>query len=169
MTEPHRVAGRPTPVRVTGLILLAVLLLGCGSTQDPEPTPSSASSGTPGPGGPAVAQPPRDTESVTRAGPVETRTAKCVLDTEPEWAFDGTVTAIDDGRVTFEVHESFGGSDLPARRTVVMGAPVTPDRSEASPSYSVGDRLLVSGSGVTAWGCGRTVYYDEATAAGWRS
>lgn len=96
-------------------------------------------------------------------------TASAVADRA--FAFDGTVTGIGDEGATFEVGEWLVG-DGPGTVTIRMGAPTTSDRSESAPSYSVGTRLLVSGEtddGMTAWACGFTRYYDEETAAAWRS
>ncbi len=77
--------------------------------------------------------------------------------------------AIGRGEVTFDVGEVLDGTDTSDTRTVRMGAPVTSGASETAPSYARGTRLLVSGSDDQAWGCGGTVYYDEETAAAWRS
>jgi hypothetical protein len=41
--------------------------------------------------------------------------------------------------------------------------------SESPPSYAVGTRLLVSGEDQIVWACGFTRYFDEETAAAWRS
>lgn len=169
-------------LRATGILLLAaaLLLLGCGSPSggdassatEPDAPRSPAgtgpsetdggTSGSPGPAGPA-AVPHRDL-APPRTGPL--LLPRCV-DGVPQFRFDGTVTAIAGGRVTFEVHESFRG-DVPDTVVVVLGPPVTSGSSEASPSYSVGTRLLVAGARGEAWGCGDTVYHDEATAAAWR-
>lgn len=97
------------------------------------------------------------------------RRALCVLDARPGFSFDGTVTAVDDGEVTFEVHELFSDGDLPATYVVDMGAPVEGRASETGLSYGVGTRMLVVGDRGEVWGCGRTVYYDEETAADRRS
>lgn len=175
MTEPRSTLVRPTRMRAAGLVLTAALLTGCGGPADddaapPEPATTSASPTLPGSTSPGAAKGavPHEDQGVALTGEVRTQVTKCVLDGRPRWAFDGTVTAIDDGEVTFEVHESFRG-DLPATYVVAMGAPVTPGHSEASPSYSVGTRLLVSGSGREAWGCGGTLYYDAESATDWRS
>ncbi|MFD1948854.1 hypothetical protein [Nocardioides aestuarii] len=163
-------------MRATAVILLAALLAGCGASpaeeqtpvEQPAPSPTLPSQRETPPGSGPAAVPHRE-EAPPRTGEVRTKTAHCVMDAEPAWSFDGTVTAIEGGEVAFEVHETFGDGDLPAERTVRMGAPVTPTHSEAAPSYSVGTRLLVTGSGAQAWGCGGTLYYDEETAAAWRS
>jgi hypothetical protein len=114
--------------------------------------------------------------------------------TERDFAFDGTVTAIEGAgtasattsvvTVAFEVHEWLVGgpesgpvsgpvSGGAATVQVRMPAPQRPQHSEAAPSYFVGTRLLVSGDDSagerTAWACGFTRYHDEDTAATWRS
>ncbi len=167
-------------------LLVPLLLAGCAG--DPEDqadqaghagqspassSPSSSSPTLPAPSRDTTQRPgaigvPHEDEGVARTGEVATRTSVCVDDADPRWAFDGTVTAIDDGEVTFTVHESFSG-ELPATYVVEMGAPVKRGGSETGPSYSVGTRMLVSGAGDAAWGCGATVYFDEESASAWRS
>ena len=161
-----------------------------------EVTPSPSTSET-SPGPPEV-QPPADGEQAASAtGPVSfSATASCVEEYSPRamtgraFAFDGTVTEIgesvtdrgDSGDlgysgVTFRVDEWFVG-DGPGTFTVDMGAPTKSRMSESAPSYGVGSRLLVSGEDrwgeggledPIAWGCGFTRYFDEDTAAAWRS
>ena len=165
-------------MRLLGLLIAAVLLLaGCGddtAAPAPSPSPSPDSSSptplVPKPGGDTPeGQPPADgplpdtrTGAVDLGGPCpEDYAANQVA--ARDLAVDGTVTAIDDGRVTFDVHGT--GESV----TVDMAPPVPSRRSDTAPSYSVGTRLLVSGDDGTAWGCGWTRYYDEETAADWRS
>ena len=84
-----------------------------------------------------------------------------------EFAFDGTVTAIDGDRVTFAVNESFAGD---ATDTVTLTAPgMTGDSvtSAGGPSLAVGERYLVAGDAEFAWGCGFTQPYDETVAQQW--
>ncbi len=169
-------------MRLLALLVTGVLLAACGGSSSERsaprtPAPStdaptdapvpSLPGGRAGPTRPGPSVVPHRDQGVTRSGPVALR-APCERGV-PGFAFDGTVTGIDGGQVTFEVHETFGETDLPATTVVTLGAPVSPGPSETSPSYSVGTRLLVSGDDGTAWGCGATRYYDEATAAEWRS
>ncbi len=91
-----------------------------------------------------------------------------------EYAFDGTVSAIDDGWVTFEVDEWFSG---PGGDLVVLNAEALIPRSEGEAVTSVdeqliteaGQRFLVSGSGGFAGVCNMTQAHTEAEAAVWRS
>jgi len=147
---------------------------------------------------PGIGQPPADTgQAAPHTGALgSSATMSCVEEYSPTavagraFAFDGTVTAIgqsvtdrgDSGDlgyagVTFAVEEWFVG-DGPATFTVDLGAPEKVPMSEAGASYGIGTRLLVSGEdrwgegGLVdpiAWGCGFTRYYDEETAAAWRS
>lgn len=179
MTEPDRGPTRPISMRLLVLLLAPLLLAACNAepATDTGPQPAPRSTGTPpspsasGPGrpGPGPAVVPHEDQGVARRGPVATRTERCVLDGRPAFSFDGTVTAIDDGAVTFDVNEWFSGDDRPATVVLEMAAPVRGRASETGPSYSVGTRMLVEGAGRTVWGCGRTVYYDEETAADRRS
>ena len=108
----------------------------------------------------------------TRTGPLPMPGAPCFEDPvaaeDSAMAFDGTITAVDDTVVTFEVHEVFAGN-LPAEVSIDLGPTTTSRASESSPSYSVGTRLLVMSDGSSAIGCGATRYFDEETAAAWRS
>ena len=170
-------------------LVTLLVLVGCGTSGEttattgsdvptqPAATSDTTGGATPEPGGsPQEAQPPVD-------GPLEDRRTGEVrfegaTDCPQEYAtttvrsrdfaFDGTVTAIDDAGVTFEVHEWLVGEGA-ATVQLRMSPPDVPDRSEASPSYSVGTRLLVSGDDGIAWVCGFTRYHDTETAAAWRS
>ena len=174
-------------MRLLGLLFLALLLAGCGDdgTTAPEETPSSPESSSPTPmvpkptgetpeGQPPIDGPLPDTRSGAvpvsgEGGCVERYSASAV--SGRAFAFDGTVTAIGDGAVTFEVAEWFVGEG-PASYTVRMRPPTKSGMSESSPSYFVGTRLLVSGEldgDPIAWTCGFTRYFDEETAAAWRS
>lgn len=90
-----------------------------------------------------------------------------------EYAFDGTVTAIDDGWVTFEVAEWFKG---PGGSVVVLNAEALSPRDPGFATSvdellitEAGQRILVSGAAGYAGVCGATRAYDAATAEEWRS
>jgi len=93
------------------------------------------------------------------------------LETLParDFAFDGTLTAIDGELVTFDVHEVFKG-ELDETVTFEGASSVVADSlvSIEGAGLEVGDRALVSGSDEFVWGCGFTVTWDEATASAWR-
>ncbi len=90
-----------------------------------------------------------------------------------EYAFDGTVSVIDDGWVTFEVNEWFSG---PGGDLVVLNAESLIPRAEGDAITSVdeqlisesGQRFLVSGSDGFAGVCNMTQAFTEAEAAVWR-
>ena len=84
-----------------------------------------------------------------------------------DFAFDGTVTAVDGDQVTFTVNESFIGD---ASGSVTLTAPDTSQTSlEGGVPLEVGERYLVSGDDGIVWGCGFTQAYDESTAVEWAS
>lgn len=173
-------------MRLLGLLIVALLLLaGCADgtaarEQSPSPDSSSRTTVVPKPGDaspegqPPVDGPLEDTRTGAvpvsgEAGCIQRYAASAVADRA--FAFDGTVTDIGGAGVTFDVHEWFVG-DGPATYTVRMSGPTTSGMSESAPSYFVGTRMLVSGEqdgGPIAWACGFTRYYDEETAAAWRS
>lgn len=84
-----------------------------------------------------------------------------------EFAFDGTVSAIDGERVTFEVNEAYAGDlgdSITLTATGMTGRSIT---SSGGPSLSEGQRYLVAGDDEFAWACGFTQPYEEAVAAEW--
>jgi hypothetical protein len=91
-----------------------------------------------------------------------------------EYAFDGTVSAIDNGWVTFDVGEAFKG-DLGA--TVVLNAELLmagPDGGAVTSVSevlitAVGERFLVSGSDGYAGVCNQTQAYDAVQADAWHA
>ena len=171
---------RPSIMRTPLLLLVPLLLLaGCGDdVPEPAAPEPSASQSTPSPVAPKPSgdtpdgQPPIDGPLPdTRSGALPMPGAGCFEDqlaAEAATRFDGTITAIGASGTTFEVNEVFAG-DVPDPVIVDLGPATTSQASESSPSYFVGTRLLVSTVGSTAMGCGATRYYDEETAAGWRS
>jgi hypothetical protein len=87
-----------------------------------------------------------------------------------DFAFDGTVTAINGTQATFTVNDGFWGVEDGASITLgadlMVGAPEIV-ALDGGPLLVVGDRYLVSGDDTYAWSCGYTLVYDEATAAEW--
>lgn len=87
-----------------------------------------------------------------------------------DFAFDGTVTAINGTDATFTVNDGFWGVEDGA--SITLGAELmVGDPSivalDGGPLLVVGDRYLVSGDDTFAWSCGYTLVYDEASAAEW--
>jgi len=167
-------------MRLLGLLFLALLLAACGDegTTAPAGAPSSPDSSSPTPfvpkptGETPQGQPPIDGPLPdTRSGALPMPGAGCFEDqlaAEGATRFDGTITAIGVSGATFELNEVFDG-DVPDPVTVDLGPATTSRASESSPSFSVGTRLLVTTLDSTALGCGATRYFDEETAAAWRS
>jgi len=84
-----------------------------------------------------------------------------------DFAFDGTVTAVDGDRVTFTVNSSFIGD---ASGSVTLTAPDTSQTAlEGGIPLEQGGRYLVSGDDGIVWGCGFTQAYSDAAAAEWAS
>jgi hypothetical protein len=87
-----------------------------------------------------------------------------------DFAFDGTVTAIDGTRATFTVNDGFwgveDGASVNLAADLMVGEPEVV-ALEGGPLLIVGDRYLVSGDEDIAWTCGYTREYDAATAAEW--
>ena len=87
-----------------------------------------------------------------------------------DFAFDGTVTAINGTQATFTVNDGFWGVEDGA--SITLGADLMVGEPEVvalegGPLLIVGERYLVSGDDTYAWSCGYTRVYDEATAAEW--
>jgi hypothetical protein len=90
-----------------------------------------------------------------------------------EYAFDGTVTAIDDGWVTFQTNEWFTG---PGGDLVTLNAEaLVADTDGVVTSVDevlitdVGQRFLVSGNDGYAGVCNQTQAYSAAEADAWRA
>jgi hypothetical protein len=84
-----------------------------------------------------------------------------------DFAFDGTVTAVNGDDVTFAVNDAFTGeldASVTLRAVGMAGASVT---SVGGPTLTVGSRYLVAGDDGFAWACGFTRPYSEASAAEW--
>ncbi|MBI2708346.1 MAG: hypothetical protein HYX34_01425 [Actinobacteria bacterium] len=84
-----------------------------------------------------------------------------------EVAFEGTVTRVAGDSVTFTVDRAFKGVE--GSTVTLRGAEVLGGTTSAGPGVdlSPGSRLLVSGDGGFAWGCGFTRPWDGATASRW--
>lgn len=84
-----------------------------------------------------------------------------------EFAFDGTLTAIDGDRATFAVNEAFRGDLGDSITLEAAGMTGTSVTSVGGPSLAQGERYLVAGDDRFVWACGFTQPYDEAVAAEW--
>jgi hypothetical protein len=86
-----------------------------------------------------------------------------------DFAFDGTVTAIDGDAVTFTVIEAFAGDvtdPVTLTASAMTGTSVT---TAGGPSLAMDQRYLVAGDETFAWACGFTQPYESAVAAEWRA
>jgi hypothetical protein len=81
-----------------------------------------------------------------------------------EFAFDGTVTAIDGDRVTFEIATLYAGTGGGTITVTDQSAGISLD---GGPEYAVGGRYLVSGNEGLAWACGYSVEWTADDAATW--
>lgn len=142
-------------IGVHGLVIASILLMSaCGSERPDQGAPHR-------PGG------QDDGTSATTASCVEQYSLENLK--QRDYAFDGTVQAIDQGadadRVTFDVHEWYkGGSGETTVRRAFGFAATT---SAGSAPHSVGDRLLVAGDQDLVWECGFTQPYDAQVAQDW--
>ena len=105
-------------------------------------------------------------------GPITGGTAMCAfmydLETlaDREFAFDGTVTAIDGSEVTFTVSEWYR-DDRGQQVTLTADGMTSESGLLGGPGLAIGGRYLVAGDETFAWSCGFTQYWNEATAADW--
>jgi hypothetical protein len=88
-----------------------------------------------------------------------------------DFAFDGTVTAVNGDQATFTVNTAFWGV---SRSEVTLTAAIGMIEEsgvalDGGPLLVIGERYLISGDDTFAWTCGYSVVYDEATAAQWAS
>lgn len=98
--------------------------------------------------------------------------ASCIrfdLDTlaQQEYAFDGTVTAIDGESVTFAVGTWYRGSGDASVTLTEVGLGSGVITSVILVDFEVGGRYLVSGAGGIVTGCGYSQAYDASAAADW--
>lgn len=99
--------------------------------------------------------------SLTAAAPP--RTLRCRMVTAEalaglETAFDGTVSEIADGSVTFEVDRWFAGGDVDV--VEVLDPPGFRAALEGPPPFDVGQRFLVTASEGQVTGCGFSAPYS---------
>jgi hypothetical protein len=81
-----------------------------------------------------------------------------------DMVFDGTVTAIDGDRVTFDVNTGWKGAD----GSVTLTSPeVNVALTGPLPGFEVGGRYLITAAGSTINACGYSLDYDAETAGEW--
>lgn len=81
-----------------------------------------------------------------------------------DMVFDGTVSAVDGDRVTFDVNTGWKGADSSVTLTspevnVALTGPI--------PDFEVGGRYLITAAGSTINACGYSLDYDVETAGEW--
>ena len=132
------------------VVVIAVIVSSGGGVPTPSADPGAGIGGEPGTGiGSCV-----ETYSTTTLA-------------SRDFAFDGTVVAIDGERVTFEVNSGYAGEVGDSITLTATGMTGTAITSAGGPSLSEGQRYLVAGDDEFAWACGFTQPYDEAVAAEW--
>lgn len=85
-----------------------------------------------------------------------------------EFAFDGTVAAVEGDEVSFSVTRVFAGdigASVTLTATGMTGSSITSAGGDLT--LVVGQRYLVAGEDEFAWACGFTQPYDAAIAADW--
>jgi hypothetical protein len=86
-----------------------------------------------------------------------------------DFAFDGTVTALNGDQATFAVNTAFWGVEGTSI-TLTAAVGMTSEQGVAldgGPMLVVGERYLISGDDIYAWACGYSLVYDPAVAAEW--
>ena len=84
-----------------------------------------------------------------------------------DFAFAGTVAAIEGDEVTFDINQSFSGSLGDTATLTAIGMTGPSITSAGGPSLAEGQRYLVAGDDTFAWACGFTQPYDADVAADW--
>jgi hypothetical protein len=151
MTEDTKTGIPRWAVAASGLavVVVAVAALQLGGAPAPDPQPSDG-----GGGGGAI--------GMCIQFSVEELQAR-------DFAFDGTVTALNGDQATFAVNAAFWGVEGTSL-TLTAGVGMTSEEGialDGGPLLVVGDRYLVSGDDVFAWSCGFTQVYDPGTAGEW--
>lgn len=147
-------------VVVAGLVVGAVVL-------------SNSGDGAPGENNGAVANPGDDGTAIANPGETGGGLSASCIGFSPEelrmreFAFEGTVTAIDGEQITFAVDRNFSGD---TGTEVALNADSTLlNEMYTDFEFVVGERYLVSGDGEFAWGCGFTVPHEPEMAAEWEA
>jgi hypothetical protein len=86
-----------------------------------------------------------------------------------DFAFDGTVTALNGDQATFALNTAFWGVEGTSI-TLTAGIGMISEQGVAldgGPLLVIGERYLVSGDDIYAWTCGYSLVYDPAAAAEW--
>ncbi len=167
----------PRILAVAAALVLAAGIVGALALGGDDPT-STVDSAAPATEEAAGDQPtgdePLPDDADTDPGATGSALTSCVAQysletlTEREYAFDGTVTAVDGRDMTFAVNEWFAGGE---GDTVTLdhgdhvGMLFAPD----GPALEPGTRVLAAGDGGFVWSCGFTQLHDPALADQWRS
>lgn len=151
MSEKTRSGIPRWAVALSGLavVVVAVVAVQLGGVPAPEPGPTDG-----GGGGGAIGMCIQFTTEELQAR---------------DFAFDGTVTALDGDQATFAVNTAFWGVEG-SSLTLTAGIGMTSEDGialDGGPLLVVGNRYLVSGDDVFAWSCGFSQVYDAGTAAEW--
>lgn len=88
---------------------------------------------------------------------------------QQEFAFDGTVSAIDGESVTFDVGKWYRGSGDSSVTLTQVGQGDGVVMEGILVDFQVGGRYLVSGAGGVITGCGYSQAWDPSVEAGWAS
>ena len=152
MVEQGQVRTAQWTIAASGIALVAVLVAAftLGGV-----SPSQPPAGNEGGGGGAI--------GICLAFSIEELQAR-------DFAFDGTVTAINGNQATFTVNDGFWGAEDGASVTLqadlMVGQPEVV-ALEGGPLLVAGERYLITGDDTFAWSCGWSRVYDAASAAEW--
>ena len=145
----------PLAIGLAGVVAAAAVALLVFRPGIGVPAPSPSDGGTPGVGAGGGA-------------------ATCIrfdleLLAQQEFAFDGTVAAIDGESVTFDVGKWYRGSGDASVTLTQVGQGEGAVMEGILVDFQVGSRYLVSGAGGVITGCGYSQAWDASAAADWAS
>ena len=111
-------------------------------------------------------------EAIVGGEPIGDAMAMCLQYTDQmlldqEYAFDGTLVAVDGNNATFDVHSWYKGGEGAQITLKAEGLVNTEAVALVGTSLEVGQRYLISGTDGFVWACGFSVTYDTEISNHW--